>query len=76
MSSSGFDDPAVVVTEDEADKETLERQEDSFNYVEDLRNVDVICSKSKLILFLDCGWQDLHNMEVLGEDQGGFHQGC
>ena len=35
---SSFDDPAVEVAEDEADKEALERQEGSFNYVEDLRN--------------------------------------
>ena len=40
LNSSSFDDPAVEVAEDEADKEALEWQECSFNDVEDLRNQD------------------------------------
>ena len=38
LNSSCFDDPAVEVAEDEADKEALERQECSFDQVEDLGN--------------------------------------
>ena len=40
---SCFDDPTVEVAEDEADKEALEGQEGSFNYVENLRNENVNC---------------------------------
>ena len=52
LNLSCFDDPAVEVAEDEADKEALERQEGSFNYVEDLRNENVNCGNFSLP---DCG---------------------
>ena len=73
MNLSCFDDPAVAVAEDKTDKEALERQEYSFNQVEDLRNQNR-CSNLRQIKKSD--EKDLHKMEVLNEDQGRLHHRC
>ena len=76
---SSFDDPAVEVAEDEADKEALERQECGFDQVEDLGNQNTWNLRPKKVRwkqFHISHWEDLDKIGVLSEDQGRLDHRC